>query len=88
MAIRNSAQAPVYVNTCARFDLEAAAKAGGRVFCPWCDQVKQWDDRQGVLCSPVSDNQRATRRQIVVQLHNDKKEREKGAQAENAAEGR
>lgn len=87
MAIRNSSQAPVYVNTCARFDLEAAAKAGGSVFCPWCEQVKQWDDRQGVLCSPVSDNQRAVRRQIVVQLHEDRMERERIAKEQDTAQG-
>jgi uncharacterized Zn finger protein (UPF0148 family) len=74
MAIRNFA--PVYVNTCAHFDLEAAAKADGRVFCPYCEQVKEWVDRQGVLCTAVSEHQRAARRLIVVQLHEDKKGRE------------
>jgi hypothetical protein len=71
MAIRNFA--PRYVNTCIYFDLEAAAKAGGRLFCPQCERVMEWDDRQGVLCNPVSDHQRQVRRMIVVQLHEDKK---------------
>lgn len=71
MAIRNFA--PRYVNTCTHFDLEAAAKADGFHFCTYCERRMEWDDRQGVLCTAVSDHQRAARRLIVVQLHEDKK---------------
>lgn len=71
MAIRNFA--PRYVNTCRHFDLEAAARAGGKLFCTQCERTMEWDDRQGVLCNPVTDHQREARRRIVIQLHEAKK---------------
>lgn len=85
MAIRN--REPRYCNTCIHFDLEAAAKAGGSLFCPKCERVMEWDDRQGVLCNPVGDSTRQARRLIVVQLHEDKKRRETSADTKNTAEG-
>ena len=84
MAIRNFA--PRYVNSCAHFDLEAAAQADGRVFCTYCERMKEWDDRQGVLCTSVAEHQLAARRLIVVQLHEDKKRRGE-VEANNTAEG-
>lgn len=77
---------PVYCNTCIHFDLEKAAQAGGRLFCPYREEMHSWDDRACVLYTPVSDGQRQARSLIVVQLHEDKKRRE-GAEAKDAAEG-
>lgn len=73
MAIRNFA--PTYCNTCTHFDLDAAARTRAAVFCERREEAHEWDHRACVLYTPVNDHQRAARRVIVVQLHNDKKGR-------------
>lgn len=75
MANRN--KAPSYCNTCQRFDINKAMSNGGRAMCSGYEREHAWDDPATVLYVSVTDSERGRRKQLVIQLHNEKKEREK-----------